>query len=180
MCPLGPLLARPDRMPPHPARNRTIMADTNPPAQAPNAPQMTIEKIYVKDLSIENPGAPQSFRMTESPQIEVGLRTSSEALEPNVYETVLTMTVTARSGGKTVFLVEASQAGIFTIRGVDEQQLGLVLSTQCPGVLFPYVRETIADATTRMGFPPIHLQPINFEALYAQQQAPATAAVAAT
>ncbi|HEY7901914.1 MAG TPA: protein-export chaperone SecB [Casimicrobiaceae bacterium] len=157
------------------------MADTNPPAQAPNAPQMTIEKIYVKDLSIENPGAPQSFRMTESPQIEVGLRTSSEALEPNVYETVLTMTVTARSGGKTVFLVEASQAGIFTIRGVDEQQLGLVLSTQCPGVLFPYVRETIADATTRMGFPPIHLQPINFEALYAQQQqAPATAAVAAT
>ena len=157
------------------------MADNLPPAQAPNVPQMSIEKIYVKDLSIENPGAPQSFRMNEAPQIEVGLRTSSEALDPGVYETVLTMTVTARAGGKTVFLVEASQAGIFTLRGIDEQQIGLVLSTQCPGVLFPYVRETIADSTQRMGFPPIHLAPINFEALYAQQQqAPATAAAAAT
>ena len=155
------------------------MADNFPPAQAPSAPQMNIEKIYVKDLSIENPGAPQSFRMTESPQIEVGLRTSSEAIEPNVYETVLTMTVTARAGGKTVFLVEASQAGIFTVRGINEQQLGLVLSTQCPGVLFPYVRETIADATSRMGFPPIHLAPINFEALYAQQQQQAPAAATA-
>jgi preprotein translocase subunit SecB len=140
---------------------------------------MTIEKIYVKDLSIENPGAPQSFRMTESPQIEIGLRTSSEALDASVYETVLTMTVTARAGGKTVFLVEASQAGIFTLRGINEQQMGLVLSTQCPGVLFPYVRETIADATQRMGFPPIHLAPINFEALYAQQQQQSPAAAAA-
>ncbi|HXU51569.1 MAG TPA: protein-export chaperone SecB [Casimicrobiaceae bacterium] len=155
------------------------MADNLPPAQAQDVPQMSIEKIYVKDLSIENPGAPQSFRMTESPQIEVGLRTTSEAVDAGgVYETVLTMTVTARSGGKTVFLVEASQAGVFTLRGINEQQIGLVLSTQCPAVLFPYVRETIADATQRMGFPPIHLAPINFEALYAQQQqqAPAVAA----
>lgn len=155
------------------------MADNLPPAQAPDLPQMTIEKIYVKDLSIENPGAPQSFRMTESPQIEIGLRTSSEAIDASVYETVLTMTVTARAGGKTVFLVEASQAGIFTLRGINEQQMGLVLSTQCPGVLFPYVRETIADATQRMGFPPIHLAPINFEALYAQQQQQSPAAAAA-
>jgi preprotein translocase subunit SecB len=156
------------------------MADNIPPAQGQDVPQMNIEKIYVKDLSIENPGAPHSFRMTESPQIEVGLRTSSEALDAGgVYETVLTMTVTARAGGKTVFLVEASQAGIFTLRGFNEQQAGLVLSTQCPGVLFPYVRETIADATQRMGFPPIHLAPINFEALYAQQQQQQAPAVAA-
>ena len=142
---------------------------------APNAgdgqtAQLSIEKIYVKDLSLENPGAPQSFRLETSPQIEVGLRTVSEALEPDVYESVLTMTVTARANDKTLFLVEASQAGIFTIRGVSEQQIGLLLATHCPTVLFPYVRETIADATTRMGFPPIHLAPINFEALYAQQQ----------
>jgi preprotein translocase subunit SecB len=155
------------------------MADNLSPAQAQNLPQLTIEKIYVKDLSIENPGAPQSFRMTESPQIEVGLRTSSEAIEASVYETILTMTVTARAAGKTVFLVEASQAGVFTLRGINEQQIGLVLSTQCPAVLFPYVRETIADATQRMGFPPIHLAPINFEALYAQQQQQAPAAAAA-
>jgi preprotein translocase subunit SecB len=144
------------------------MADNNPmPAQ--DVAQLTIEKIYLKDLSIENPGAPQSFKMTEAPQIEVGLRTATEALEPAIYESVLTMTVTARIGDKTMFLVEASPAGIFTIRGVSDQQLGLVLATHCPTVLFPYVRETIADATTRMGFPPIHLAPINFEALYAQQ-----------
>jgi preprotein translocase subunit SecB len=146
------------------------MADTNPPAPAQESAQLSIEKIYVKDLSLENPGAPQSFRLEVSPQIEVGLRTVSEALEPNVYESVLTMTVTARANDKTLFLVEASQAGIFTIRGVNEQQIGLLLATHCPTVLFPYVRETIADATTRMGFPPIHLAPINFEALYAQQQ----------
>ncbi len=146
------------------------MADTPPSAPAQELAQLTIEKIYVKDLSLENPGAPQSFRLDVAPQIEVGLRTVSEAIEPNVYESVLTMTVTARANDKTVFLVEASQAGIFTIRGVGDQQLGLLLATQCPTVLFPYVRETIADATARMGFPPIHLAPINFEALYAQQQ----------
>jgi preprotein translocase subunit SecB len=146
------------------------MADTPPIAPAQDAPQMTIEKIYVKDLSLENPGAPQSFRLTEAPQVEVGLRTSSQTLEPGLFETVLTMTVTARAGGKTAFLVEASQAGIFAIRGLTEEQLALILATQAPAVLFPYVRETIADATSRMGFPPIHLAPINFEALYAQQQ----------
>ena len=147
------------------------MADTPPSAPAQDFAHLTIEKIYVKDLSLENPGAPQSFRLDVAPQIEVGLRTVSEALEPNVYESVLTMTVTARANDKTVFLVEASQAGIFTIRGVGDDQIALLLATHCPTVLFPYVRETIADATTRMGFPPIHLAPINFEALYAQQQA---------
>jgi preprotein translocase subunit SecB len=155
------------------------MADTNPPAPAQEFAQLSIEKIYVKDLSLENPGAPQSFRLEVTPQIEVGLRTVSQALEPGVYESVLTMTVTARVADKTVFLVEASQAGIFTIRGASEPQVGLLLATHCPTVLFPYVRETIADATTRMGFPPIHLAPINFEALYAQQQA-APAVVTAT
>lgn len=161
------------------------MADTNLPAPpAQEFAQLNIEKIYVKDLSLENPGAPQSFRLEVTPQIEVGLRTVSEALDKDVYESVLTMTVTARANDKTVFLVEASQAGIFTIRGVNEQNLGMLLATHCPSVLFPYVRETIADATTRMGFPPIHLAPINFEALYAQQQQsqqaqPAAPAVAA-
>ncbi|MEO8976674.1 MAG: protein-export chaperone SecB [Casimicrobiaceae bacterium] len=155
------------------------MADFNPSPPAQDFAQISIEKIYVKDLSLENPGAPQSFRLDIAPQIEVGLRTVSEALEPNVYESVLTMTVTARANDKTVFLVEASQAGIFTIRGVSEDQIGLLLATHCPTVLFPYVRETIADATTRMGFPPIHLAPINFEALYAQQQVPQPAAVTA-
>ena len=111
-----------------------------------------------------------SFKMEVAPQVEVGLRTRSEALDAGIFESVLTITVTARVADKTVFLVEASQAGIFAIAGVSDDQLGLVLATHCPGVLFPYARETIADAVTRLGYPAIHLAPINFEALYAQQQ----------
>jgi preprotein translocase subunit SecB len=154
----------------------------NPPTSTPpGTAHLSIERIYVKDLSLENPGSPQSFQMTEPPQVEIGLRTRSETLQPDVYECVLTLTVTARAGDRTVFLVEAAQAGIFTIRGANEEQLGMVLATHCPTLLFPYVRETIADATMRMGFPPVHLAPVNFEMLYAQQaavqQAPAPAAV---
>ena len=100
------------------------MADTAPNADSQPAPaagggttaQLSIEKIYVKDLSLENPGAPQSFQVTDAPQIEIGLRTRGEQVAPDVYECVLTLTVTARAGDKTVFLVEAAQAGVFTIR----------------------------------------------------------------
>jgi len=135
--------------------------------------QFTIEKIYVKDLSLENPGAPQSFQMADAPQVEIGLRTRADQIQQDVYESVLTVTVTARSGDKTIFLIEASQAGIFGIRGVTPDQLQPVIAIHCPTVLFPYVRETIADATARAGFPPVHLAPINFEALYQQQLAQA-------
>ena len=131
--------------------------------------QLAIERIYVKDLSLENPGAPQSFQMTETPQIEIGLRTRAEQIAPDVYECVLTLTVTATAAQKTVFLIEASQAGIFTIKGVPAEQLQPVLAIHCPTVLFPYARETVADATMRAGFPPVHLAPINFEMLYQQQ-----------
>ena len=133
--------------------------------------QLAIERIYVKDLSLENPGAPQSFQMTETPQIEIGLRTRAEQIAPDVYECVLTLTVTATAAQKTVFLIEASQAGIFTIKGVPAEQLQPVLAIHCPTVLFPYARETVADATMRAGFPPVHLAPINFEMLYQQQLA---------
>lgn len=131
----------------------------------------SIDKVYVKDLSLENPGAPRSFQLTEAPQVEIGLRTRGEQIEQDVYEFVLTLTVTARAGDQTVFLVEAAQAGIFTIRGVPADQLQPVLAIHCPTVLFPYARETVADATARAGFPPVHLAPINFEMLYQQQLA---------
>ena len=135
------------------------------------APAFAIEKIYVKDLSLENPGAPKSFLTQQAPQIEIGLRTRGEKVDEGIYETVLTVTVTAKSGDATLFLVEASQAGIFTIRGVPADQLQPVLAIHCPTVLFPYLRETVADAIARAGFPPVHLAPINFEALYQQQLA---------
>ena len=149
------------------------MADTPTAApQGDGAPQgagFSIDRIYIKDLSLENPGAPQSFQLTEPPQVEVGMRTRGEQIAQDVYEFVLTLTVTATIGGKTLFLVETSQAGVFTIRGVPPEQLQPVMAINCPNVLFPYARETIADATMRAGFPPVHLAPINFEALYQQQ-----------
>jgi preprotein translocase subunit SecB len=157
------------------------MAESPQPAAAAQAPAFTIDKIYVKDLSLECPGSPQSFKTQEVPQVEIGLRTRGEQIDPDVYECVLTVTLTAKTGDKTLFLVEASQAGIFTIRGVPPEHLQPVIAINCPTVLFPYIRETLADAIGRAGFPPVHLAPINFEALYQQQQAqmqqPAAAAV---
>jgi len=149
-------------------------------AGAPAA-SLTIDKIYVKDLSLENPGAPQSFGTTAQPNVEVGLRTRGEQIEPDVYECVLTVTLTAKVEDRTLFLVEAAQAGLFTIKGIPPTHIQPVIAIHCPTVLFPYVRETLADAVTRAGFPPVHLAPINFETLYQQQLAAqaqqATAAV---
>jgi len=139
--------------------------------QPQSGPSLSIQKIYVKDLSLENPGAPQSFFMQEPPQVEVGLRTRGEQIEQDVYECVLTVTVTAKIGDKVLFLVEAAQGGVFQIRGVPAADIQPIMGIHCPNVLFPYIRETIADAITRAGFPPVHLDPINFELLYQQQLA---------
>jgi preprotein translocase subunit SecB len=155
------------------------MADPQQPGEGAQGAVFSIDKIYLKDLSLENPGSPQSFLIQEQPQIEVGLRTRGEQVQPDVYECVLTVTLTAKVGDKTLFLVEAAQAGLFTIRGVPPEHLQPVIAINCPTVLFPYIRETLAGAVTRAGFPPIHLAPINFEGLYQQQlaqaQQPATA-----
>ena len=141
------------------------------PAAQQQQPGFSIERIYVKEYSVENPGAPQSFQLTEAHNVENGLRTRGEQVAQDIYECVLTITVTATAGGKNVFLVEASQAGLFAIRGVPAGDMQPVLAIACPNVLFPYARETIADAVMRTGFPPVHLAPINFEVLYQQQLA---------
>ena len=162
------------------------MADQPPAAPTGDGngqqqPGFSIERIYIKDLSVENPGSPQSFQITEQPTVEIGLRTRGEQVGEDLFECVLTITVTATVAGKNVFLVEASQAGLFAIRGVPASDMQPVLAIHCPNVLFPYARETVADAITRTGFPPVHLAPINFETLYQQQlaqmqqQAPAVA-----
>jgi preprotein translocase subunit SecB len=143
------------------------MADPQPQT----TPTFAIEKIYVKDLSLENPGAPQSFLNTVAPNVEVGLRTRGEQVDESVFECVLTITVTAKAGDATLFLVEAAQAGLFRIQGVPMADMQPIMGIHCPNVLFPYVRETIADAISRAGFPPVHLDPINFELLYQQQLA---------
>ncbi|MDR4485528.1 MAG: protein-export chaperone SecB [Nitrospirales bacterium] len=143
-------------------------------------PVFTIEKIYVKDLSLEVPHAPGIFREGGAPQVHVELKTQHTRVEEGMYDASVTVTVTAKVNEKIMFIVEAEQAGIFRIRHVPETELGQVLSVGCANILFPYVRETVSDAVTRGGFPTIMLNPVNFEALYQQQQQQRTNDSAAT
>jgi preprotein translocase subunit SecB len=135
-----------------------------------------IEKIYLKDLSLEIPNAPQIFLERENPQIDVQLHTEGAAVGDGIYQTILTVTITAKLKDTTMFLVEAAQAGIFRISNVEAAELDPVLGIACPNILFPYVREVISDVVTRAGFPPVLLNPMNFEALYQQQKQEAASA----
>lgn len=132
-------------------------------------PSFSIEKLYVKDLSLEIPNAPQVFVEAANPELDVQVRNESTRFGDGLYEVVVTVTVTARSGEKTLFLAEAAQAGIFAIRGVPEGEMDPLLGIVCPTVVYPYVRETISDVVIRGGFPPVVLAPVSFEALYAQR-----------
>ena len=136
-------------------------------------PTFSIEKIYVKDLSLEVPSGPQSFMQAEQPQLEVQITQQSQRVNEALFEVTLVVTVTAKSGDKVLFLVEASQAGVFQIRNIPDTDLPPLLGIVCPNVLFPYARETVSDLITRAGFPPILLAPVNFEAIYQQRVAAA-------
>jgi preprotein translocase subunit SecB len=135
-----------------------------------SGPRFGIQRIYVKDVSYEAPATPEAFTQQVAPQIGMQVGTKSTPLEREFYEVVLSATVSAKQNDKTAFLVEVQQAGIFAIQGYDEQQLGALLNTYCPNILFPFLREVVADLTTKGGFAPLLLAPINFEALYAQRQ----------
>jgi len=132
-------------------------------------PSFQIEKIYVKDASLEIPGAPQVFLEAQGPQLEIQVRNESAQFADGLYEVAVTVTVTAKAGDKTLFLAEAAQAGIFSVRGVPQEDLEPLLAVACPTILYPYARETISDLVTRGGFPPVLLAPVSFEALYAQR-----------
>jgi preprotein translocase subunit SecB len=132
-------------------------------------PVFGIEKLYVKDLSVEVPNAPEIFLEREAPQINIQLNTSGRGVGEGIYEVVLTVTVTAKVGEKTVFLVEVGQAGVFRIQNVPEDQMEPLIAVACPNILFPYAREAVSDAVTRAGFQPIVLQPVNFEGMYMQR-----------
>ena len=135
-------------------------------------PVFNIEKIYVKDLSLEVPHAPQIFLEQSEPNVEMRIATNSEKLEDNYYDVSVTVTVTARLGDERVmFLNEVTQSGIFRLENIPEEDMQPLLSIACPNILFPYAREAVSSAITRAGFPPVLLAPINFEALYQQQQA---------
>jgi preprotein translocase subunit SecB len=133
-------------------------------------PGFGIEKLYVKDASIEVPNAPQIFTERTAPQVNVELGNAAQKLDEGVFEVAIKVTVTAKIGDKTAFLVEATQAGIFAIRNVPDENLEPILAVTCPNILFPYAREAVSDMVTRAGFAPVLLNPINFEALYMQQK----------
>ncbi|SFI56474.1 protein-export chaperone SecB [Nitrosomonas sp. Nm34] len=133
-------------------------------------PVFTIEKIYVKDLSLEIPNAPHIFLDREVPEINMQLSTQGGGIEGDIYEVMLTITVTSRIKEKTVFLIEAHQAGVFRIRNVPGNDIDPVLGIVCPNILFPYLRETVSDTVVRAGFPPVILNPVNFEVIYHQKK----------
>jgi len=139
-------------------------------SEAPQTPAtFQIEKVYVKDLSLEIPNAPQVFTEQTQPQIDVQIESAESRFQQDYYEVTLSVTVTARAGERVLFLAEAVQAGIFAVRNVPEAELAPLLGIACPNLLFPYVRETISDLVTRGGFPPLLLSPISFEQLYLQR-----------
>jgi len=138
------------------------MTDT----QQPQA-EFIIQKIYLKDSSFESPASPAIFKENLQPMINLNIHTSSNQLEPNVHEIILSATVTATAEkDRTIFLIEVKQAGIFTIKNIPEQNMPVVLGVTCPTILFPYLRSEVAYLAAQGGFPNFHLAPINFEAVY--------------
>ncbi|HEY1057186.1 MAG TPA: protein-export chaperone SecB [Limnobacter sp.] len=139
-----------------------------------------MQRVYVKDASLELPNAPQIFLEKNPPAIEVSVDVGAQRLADTVFESEVTVTVTAKIGDKVAFLVECKQAGIFEISGVPEDQYDPLLGILCPGMIYPYLRANVADMITRTGFPPVHLSDINFEQFYQQRLAAAQEAAAST
>jgi preprotein translocase subunit SecB len=130
--------------------------------------QLLLQKIYVKDLSFESPKAPAVFTASVAPQTQLNIRSSTQDLAPNIHEVTLTLTVEAKDKDATLFLIEIAQAGIFQIQGYTPEEHSVLIGSFCPNTLYPFAREAIADVVGKGGFPQLLLQPINFDALYAQ------------
>lgn len=152
------------------------MSEAASPEQA--QPTFSIEKLYVKDLSLEVPHAPSIYLERENPQIDLQLHTEHSAIDEGIYEVTITITLTAKLAekDKIMFLIEAQQAGIFHVSNIPASELDSVLGVVCPNILYPYIREVVTDASVRGGFAPVLLNPINFEALFQQQKAQAVTA----
>ena len=140
-----------------------------------SAPVFQIQRVYLKDLSLEQPNSPAILLEQQQPNVDIQLGVEATPVVEGIYEVCVTATVQTKIQDKTVFLIEAKQAGIFEIRNVPEDQMGGVIGIACPQIIYPYLRGNVADVVTRAGFPPVHLAEINFQALYEQQQAAAAA-----
>jgi preprotein translocase subunit SecB len=130
--------------------------------------QFSIQKIYTKDMSFETPNSPVIFTEKWEPAVDFNLGSHVESLENSLYEIALTVTITVKSGDKVAYLVEVNQAGIFALSGFSDQEMGPMVGSFCPNILFPYAREAVSDLVTKGGFPQLLLAPVNFDALYAQ------------
>lgn len=137
------------------------------------APVFQIQRMYLKDLSLEQPNSPQILLEQQQPQVDINLGMSAEGIADGVFEVCVTATVTTKIGDRTLFLVEAKQAGIFEIRNIPEDQLQGIVSVVCPQMIYPYLRAIVSDVCTRAGFPPILLTEVNFQAMFEAQQAQA-------
>ena len=136
------------------------------PAEA--GPAFTVEKIYVKDVSFEVPGAPAIYAENVQPELQLNLNQRVQRLGENAYEVVLAVTLTCKAADKTAYVAEVQQAGVFGLVGLEPQAIDALLGTQCPNILFPYIRQLLSDLIQAGGFPPFFLQPINFDGLYAE------------
>lgn len=149
------------------------MAENTAPAAENAAPeadkQIMLQRIYVKDCSFESPRSPAIFAAPVTPEITVNMHTDTRSLEDGNFEVVLSVTAEAAHESRSVFLVEVKQAGLFTIKGFNEQERAVILSTYCPNILFPYLREVVSELTLKGGMAPLLLQPVNFDSLYAQR-----------
>jgi preprotein translocase subunit SecB len=143
-------------------------------AEQDQTPVFQLQRMYLKDLSLEQPNSPQILLEQQQPQVDIQLQMSAEGVTEGLFEVSVMATVTTKVGDKTLFLVEAKQAGIFEIRNLPADQLQGVLGVVCPQMIYPYLRAIVSDVCTRAGFPPILLAEVNFQAMYeAQQQAQA-------
>jgi preprotein translocase subunit SecB len=140
-------------------------------------PVFQIQRVYLKDLSLEQPNSPAILTSTEQPNVDIQLGVGMEQVADGIVEVTVTATVTTKIEDKTVFLVEAKQAGIFEVRNLPEDQMGPVIGIACPQIIYPYLRGNVADVIQRAGFPPVHLAEINFQAMYEQQQQQAAGSV---
>lgn len=148
------------------------MADNNSAAPAAgNAPVFQLQRVYLKDASLELPNAPHIFLDQEAPQVDVQLEVGHDNVIEGIVEVVVRTTVTAKIKDKVLFLAEAKQAGIFEMRNIPQEQVDPILGIVCPGIVYPYLRANVADLITRTGLPPIHLAEINFESMYQQRLA---------
>ena len=140
-------------------------------AEQQQEPVFQIQRVYLKEASLEQPNSPAILLEQEAPTVDIQLQISSENVADGIYETAVTATVQTKIKDKTVFLAECRQAAIFEIRNLPEDPMGPVLGIACPQIVYPYLRGNLADLITRAGFPPVHLAEINFQAMYEQQQA---------